>query len=142
RGRYGRDVLGGAGGDWSSHVRESFVKNRSVQRGWYLQLVRIMIPHIWCRLAAGYVSPRGLSSWGVVSMRWIFGFLAVWGLFVMNGAPASAQCYGPGPCGPPGLEWMFPQGFAGADFRYACARHDMCYTYGAYGGRRACDQQF
>ncbi len=75
-------------------------------------------------------------------MRWIFGFLAAWGLFVMNGAPASAQCYGPGPCGPPGLEWMFPQGFAGADFRYACARHDMCYTYGAFGGRRACDQQF
>jgi hypothetical protein len=50
-------------------------------------------------------------------------------------------CTGDGPCGPVGLEWAIPQGFAGADFRPACARHDRCYaTPGA--SRRDCDRQF
>ena len=50
-------------------------------------------------------------------------------------------CTGNGPCGPRGLEWAVPQGFAGADFRPACARHDACYS--ASGVTRGqCDRQF
>ena len=55
-------------------------------------------------------------------------------------AQAAGGCAG-GPCGPPGLEWLIPQGHAGADFRPACAGHDRCYsTPGA--SRAGCDRQF
>jgi hypothetical protein len=54
---------------------------------------------------------------------------------------ADGQCTGNGPCGPRGLEWAVPQGFAGADFRPACARHDHCYTIPGTS-RRVCDNQF
>lgn len=53
----------------------------------------------------------------------------------------AGHCTGNGPCGPVGLEWAVPQGFAGADFRPACARHDRCY--GTPGVSRAeCDRNF
>ena len=54
---------------------------------------------------------------------------------------AGGHCTGNGPCGPRGLEWAIPQGFAGADFRPACARHDRCYTIPGTS-RRVCDNQF
>jgi hypothetical protein len=50
-------------------------------------------------------------------------------------------CTGAGPCGPRGLEWAVPQGFAGADFRPACAVHDRCYSIPGVS-RRYCDRQF
>lgn len=54
---------------------------------------------------------------------------------------AGGRCDGTGPCGPPGMEWAVPQGFHGADYRPACARHDRCYsTPGA--SRYACDKRF
>lgn len=47
------------------------------------------------------------------------------------------------PCGP-GNPWggnrCISQGFYGADFRCACARHDACYDAGCC--RRNCDRQF
>ena len=46
------------------------------------------------------------------------------------------------PCGP-GLcnNALVPQGFAGVDFRPACARHDRCYGSPACS-RKTCDDQF
>ncbi|MBA3314556.1 MAG: phospholipase [Planctomycetota bacterium] len=68
-------------------------------------------------------------------------------LFMIAAALSSAEafaggyCIGNGPCGPRGLEWAVPQGFAGADFRPACARHDHCYTIPGTS-RRVCDRRF
>lgn len=48
------------------------------------------------------------------------------------------------PCGPKqsfGSNWLFRQGYAGADFRPACARHDDCLASGM-SSRYACDRQF
>jgi hypothetical protein len=48
------------------------------------------------------------------------------------------------PCGPHesfGGNWLVPQGFAGADFRPACARHDACLMSGCFS-RKACDRMF
>lgn len=48
------------------------------------------------------------------------------------------------PCGPGnsfGENWLVPQGFAGADFRPACSRHDACLMSGCYS-RKACDRMF
>ena len=61
----------------------------------------------------------------------------------LSSSAASAQgyCTGRGPCGPQGLEWAIPQGFAGADFRPACAVHDRCYSTPGVS-RADCDRQF
>lgn len=61
--------------------------------------------------------------------------------FFASAAPALAQCTGNGPCGPVGLEWAVPQGFAGADFRPSCAAHDRCYSTPGVS-RASCDRQF
>lgn len=48
------------------------------------------------------------------------------------------------PCGPSesfGGNWLFLQGFAGADFRPACANHDACLASGCYS-RKACDRMY
>jgi len=67
-------------------------------------------------------------------------FLAAIAVFALS-ASATAQCTGDGPCGPVGLEWAVPQGFAGADFRPSCATHDRCYSTPGVS-RAACDRQF
>lgn len=67
--------------------------------------------------------------------------LAAATVFFTADSPAAAQCTGDGPCGPRGLEWAIPQGFAGADFRPTCAVHDRCYTIPGVS-RRYCDRQF
>lgn len=57
--------------------------------------------------------------------------------------PAGADCPPWRPCGP-GNSWggnhLVPQGFYGADFRYACANHDECYK--SCANRKDCDRQF
>jgi hypothetical protein len=48
------------------------------------------------------------------------------------------------PCGPQGSfggNWWVMQGFAGADFRGACANHDACLMSGCYS-RKECDRMF
>ena len=61
-----------------------------------------------------------------------------------SGVDASAAGHGR-PCGPDALtgplRLIVPQGFAGADFRPACQRHDACYdTLGA--NKSACDRRY
>lgn len=74
----------------------------------------------------------------MATSRWI---LAV-GMALAGGtAAAGVHCTGDGPCGPVGLEWAVPQGFAGADFRPACAVHDRCYSTPGVS-RHDCDRQF
>lgn len=62
-----------------------------------------------------------------------------------SGAMANGACYDDRPCGsdslPPLINAMIPQGFAGADFRPACRRHDACYISGCTS-RKECDRQF
>jgi hypothetical protein len=56
---------------------------------------------------------------------------------------AEASCPPWRPCGPGhtwGGNWLIPQGFYGADFRYACASHDACLQ--TCTPRFLCDQQF
>lgn len=65
----------------------------------------------------------------------------VWGASGTASGGDFHGCTGDGPCGPVGLEWAIPQGFAGADFRPACARHDACYSMPG-ASRRECDRQF
>lgn len=48
------------------------------------------------------------------------------------------------PCGPEdsfGGNWWVKQGFGGADYRPACARHDECLASGQHS-RYCCDRQF
>lgn len=62
---------------------------------------------------------------------------------VAGGASAEAQCPPWRPCGS-GNTWggnrFVQQGFYGADFRPACAKHDECLQ--SCSDRRSCDQQF
>ena len=44
------------------------------------------------------------------------------------------------PCGPGYVNWLFAQGCAGADFRPACQRHDICYQ--CCPDRKECDVNF
>lgn len=59
------------------------------------------------------------------------------------GDAAEARCPSWRPCGA-GNSWggnqLVPQGFYGADFRPACARHDECLL--SCTCRRDCDRQF
>ena len=48
------------------------------------------------------------------------------------------------PCGPQnsfGMNWLIPQGFAGADFRPSCQMHDECLMSGCYD-RKTCDRMY
>jgi hypothetical protein len=62
---------------------------------------------------------------------------------VASSAVAKADCPPWRPCGA-GNTWggnrLVPQGFYGADFRPACARHDECLL--SCTCRRDCDRQF
>ncbi|MFK7818331.1 MAG: hypothetical protein AB8G99_06415 [Planctomycetaceae bacterium] len=67
-------------------------------------------------------------------------------VFVLCVTPVSAQRMDLGQC-PCGPDWivgadraLIPQGWAGADFRPACARHDACLNSGC--NRQWCDSQF
>ena len=70
--------------------------------------------------------------WG----KWIFALVAVCSL---TGCCSLSQYR---PCGP-GIfnNVIVPQGFAGVDFRAACARHDSCYGICGHP-RKQCDDRF
>jgi hypothetical protein len=74
----------------------------------------------------------------MTAARWVLAAISV---FVPAAVSAGAHCTGNGPCGPVGLEWATPQGFAGADFRPNCAVHDRCYSTPGVS-RRDCDLHF
>ncbi len=60
------------------------------------------------------------------------------------GSPSGHQCPPWRPCGPQesfGMNWLLPQGFAGADFRPACAGHDACLASKCHP-RKVCDKAF
>ncbi|MCA9095438.1 MAG: hypothetical protein KDA68_18290 [Planctomycetaceae bacterium] len=82
-------------------------------------------------------------------MRWTLAF--IFGLFLFCGSmTAEAGVFGHDGC-PPwrpcgwgnsfGGNRLIPQGFYGADFRYACQAHDDCYANGC-NRRIDCDRQF
>ena len=65
--------------------------------------------------------------------------LALLALSLVTGCCAHGQYR---PCGPGFLNnILVPQGFAGADFRSACDRHDQCYSSGTCS-RKECDDRF
>lgn len=82
-------------------------------------------------------------------MRWTLAF--IFGLFLFCGSmTAEAGVFGHDgcppwrPCGwgnPFGGNRLIPQGFHGADFRFACQAHDDCYASGC-NRRIDCDRQF
>ncbi|QDT65761.1 phospholipase A2 [Calycomorphotria hydatis] len=88
-----------------------------------------------------------LSPWKIV-----FGLIVAFVFVLLQAEPAKAGLFDRGhrggcgqngrPCGPGGvLNYLIPQGFAGADFRPACRRHDACYRIHGVS-RAACDRQF
>ncbi|QDT39664.1 hypothetical protein [Stratiformator vulcanicus] len=70
---------------------------------------------------------------------------------LLQAAPADAGLFGRSrsncgangrPCGPGGpINFLIPQQVAGANFRYACARHDRCYRIPGIN-RQYCDRVF
>ena len=77
---------------------------------------------------------------GIIRAGVLLGFLSF-----LPAQPVFGECGRNRPCGPEGMKGplarLIPQGFAGADFKPACRRHDRCYaTYGS--DKKACDRRF
>ena len=66
-------------------------------------------------------------------------------LLALGCSTAGAVDFGPRPCGPDQLQgplrYLVPQEVAGADFRPACRKHDLCYEVPG-ADRSACDRQY
>ncbi len=92
---------------------------------------------------------RVLCKFNFVQVQWGDGDMKHLAVVALVACCATAEAQRPDlaacPCGP---DWivgsdraLIPQGWHGADFRGACARHDACLN-GNCNNRRQCDRQF